>query len=528
MNAGYPQPNGYAPEGYQGAVPYQGYQAQQGYPQYSGYQQALNYPQAQGYQQTAGVQPSRSYQTPQVTGSQPAVNGQDFSSAYTGQGVPTQNGYPQQPYGQNQNSYYGAPYAQQTGYQQPGVASYPYQGGQAPAGSYIPQTPYSQGYTSPDYQTSGGYSQGYGAYQQMGRSPQMPAYPQQEMGGQVPLNGGGYVPQPVPVRRKPFVMTDTYLLIISAVLLALFALGMFGPGGFGAVKWVFLILAAASTALLWIRPMVDHNKRLCFTIVFGLLMAVTLIGMLNTGAGGDTSDSQQRNGNPAATAASGQAANGSDELPGISVTSTPAVTGTPEPDQDSEIIDRLKTFFYYWSANRQDDMLTLCSPTWASKVEDPQKALFGLIGTRTPTDFKEESISGTSYDTMRNVTITTTIDRNNGKPKVRYRMSVSMVQENDGLWYVDPKSLQSFENADTPDPSVTDTPAPTSTPAIDANTMLYYNPSGGEYYHLDQNCRRINERYLPLQGHFKYSELNKDPYNKLKPCAICGAPSPGQ
>ena len=57
--------------------------------------------------------------------------------------------------------------------------------------------------------------------QQMGRSPQMPVNPQQEPGGQVPLNGGGYVPPPVPVKRGPFVMTDAYLLILSAVLLAL-------------------------------------------------------------------------------------------------------------------------------------------------------------------------------------------------------------------------------------------------------------------------------------------------------------------
>ena len=75
---------------------------------------------------------------------------------------------------------------------------------------------------------------------------------------------------------------------------------------------------------------------------------------------------------------------------------------------------------------------------------------------------------------------------------------------------------------------ITETPSPTETPAIYPDTVLYYNPSGGEYYHLDQNCKRINERYLPLQGHFKYSELTNDKYSKLKPCAICGAPSAGQ
>ena len=44
-------------------------------------------------------------------------------------------------------------------------------------------------------------------------------------------------------------------------------------------------------------------------------------------------------------------------------------TPTPEPQTTSNVTDRLETFFYYWSANRQDDMLTLCAPSWQNKVE---------------------------------------------------------------------------------------------------------------------------------------------------------------
>ena len=57
-----------------------------------------------------------------------------------------------------------------------------------------------------------------------------------------------------------------------------------------------------------------------------------------------------------------------------------------------------------------------------------------------------------------------------------------------------------------------------------ADTKLYYQPTGGEYYHLDQNCIRVHSSYLPLQGCFLYSELNDEPYRDLKPCEICGAP----
>jgi hypothetical protein len=149
------------------------------------------------------------------------------------------------------------------------------------------------------------------------------------------------------------------------------------------------------------------------------------------------------------------------------------------------------------------------------------------MANRTPKDYAVESVSGTEYDTSRTVTVVSTMDRNNGKDPVKYRLSIIMVNEGDE-WYVDPQSLQTYEAADTPDPSITETPSPTETPAIYPDTVLYYNPSGGEYYHLDQNCKRINERYLPLQGHFKYSELTNDKYSKLKPCAICGAPSAGQ
>jgi hypothetical protein len=200
------------------------------------------------------------------------------------------------------------------------------------------------------------------------------------------------------------------------------------------------------------------------------------------------------------------------------------VTYTPEPNADSEVLERLRTFFYYWSLNRQDDMLTLCSPSWASKEDNPKTALFALLRNRTPKDYFEENISGTANDTSRTITITSTMDRNNGKDPVKYRMNIMMDKEADGLWYVNPKSLLSYDDAETPDPSVTDTPAPTETPAVYSNTVLYYNPGKGEYYHLDQNCKRIAEKYLPLQGHFTYAEINDEKYKKLKPCAICGAP----
>ena len=54
--------------------------------------------------------------------------------------------------------------------------------------------------------------------------------------------------------------------------------------------------------------------------------------------------------------------------------------------------------------------------------------------------------------------------------------------------------------------------------------MLYYNPTGGKFYHLDQNCRSIRDRYLPLKGSFTYAQLDDAEYRKLTPCSSCNPP----
>ena len=539
---GYGSQPGYPAGSYPGGRAFQGYPPQQGQPQQQAFQppQQAFQPQQQAFQpQQPGYQPTRRvYQTPQVTGSQPVAGSQGGyqQTQNTGSQQPGtpyqgayQNPYAQQNYPQGQTGYPGQTgFSQGTGYPQTagqGNMGYPYPGYQAPGTGYIPQTPYQQPYTTQGYQ-SGGYGQGYNAYSQMGRGQQVPVNIPQGPDGQMPLNGGGYVPQPVPVKRKPFEMSNADLLLLGAILLILFALGMFVPT-MGFLKWVFLILAVGTTVLLWIKPLVARNKTICYTVVFALLAAVTVIGFIMPRQGPVNPPVGQTGSDPAAGPASGSLAAGTEAPAAAGTAAAEPVTPTPKPQSDSAVTDRLETFFYYWSANRQDDMLTLCAPSWQNKVENAKTALFGLMANRTPKDYSVESVSGTEYDTSRTVTIISTMDRNNGKDPVKYRMSIIMLNEGNE-WYVDPQSLQTYEAADTPDPSITNTPAPTETPAIYPDTVLYYNPSGGEYYHLDQNCKKINERYLPLKGHFKYSELSNEKYSKLKPCAICGAPLAGQ
>ena len=99
-----------------------------------------------------------------------------------------------------------------------------------------------------------------------------------------------------------------------------------------------------------------------------------------------------------------------------------------------------------------------------------------------------------------------------------------MTREGDGTWYVNPDSLENPEY--TAGGAYAD-PAPESaeeTPETTGNTVLYFCPEGGEYYHADQNCKTVHEKYLPMKGTFIYAELENEPYKDLHPCNVCGAP----
>ena len=53
---------------------------------------------------------------------------------------------------------------------------------------------------------------------------------------------------------------------------------------------------------------------------------------------------------------------------------------------------------------------------------------------------------------------------------------------------------------------------------------LFYNPNGGQYYHLDQNCPSIKDRFLPLKGELTYARLEDPEFAKLTPCKHCSPP----
>ena len=526
-----PQGNyGAAPQGSYGTAPQGNYgaasQGQSAFNQAGPWSGATGYPSQPAGTGYAGYTPGTAQQAP---------------ASYTETGGYRMPG--QQAYGQGGNTWAGYPQAGQQGYTAPQGGAYPPQNAAGSGYGYPPQNATGQNYAYPPQGQNGpgysypaqtqGYSyspqgQGYGpggaqgySYAPMGRNRQ----PAQEMGQQIPLNGGGYVPPAVPVRKQPFQFKPWMLIALGAALALLLGVGLFLK--MPALQWAFIVLAASSIGVFWVRPLVPANHRLSYTIIFGVLILVALLSAL-----GFLQPRQDTTRNPAqpaaATAQPGGSGSGAviDPETGNVISSVAQAAATPTPTpvaDDTSTTDRLETFFRYWSANRQDEMLTLCAPSWQSSVDNPKTALFGLLANRTPLDYTVEKVSGTVDDTSRTVTVTSTMDRNNGKEPVKYRLGVLMVREGD-TWYVDPQSLKTYEKEETPDPSITEAPTPTAEPLVNSATVLYYNPDGGTKYHLDQNCKSTHAKYLPMKGHFTYGEINDEKYASLSPCNVCAAP----
>lgn len=318
------------------------------------------------------------------------------------------------------------------------------------------------------------------------------------------------------------------MVILCGVLPVLFVLGLV-LSNLPVLKWVFIGLAVVAVAALWIKPIVASNVRLTFSGVYAALAVVALVSVL-TGTTPPDNTLNNPSGNNYQDPLAGQQdpnqlPSGNDGGLGVFVTEPPTVLTTPEPDNlGGEAIEQLSSFFYFWSVNNQTNMLTLCAPSWQRSVETPATALFSYIANRFPLEWNFEKISGTDNDTARTVTAVATIDRQNRNAPEKYRFQVLMLKE-DGIWYVDPSSLQTNEK-ETATPTGTNamaTQPPTPAPASD-NTVLYYNPDGGSFYHLDANCTSTDKKFLPFKGSFTYQEINNSPYSDLSPCQECSAP----
>ncbi len=461
------------------------------------------------YQQNAYRQGQQTGGQPQQPAGQPGQSSGGYApygqpNPYAGYGYqqPQQNGgYPPQGYGQP-GGYPGQnPYAQQGyGQVQNGYQGYPPQGYGQPNG-YPGQNPYAQ-------------QPGYGAPPQNGYGQSPYAQPYQQA-GQQPAQGN---PNTTTLLKGPILYG-----CVGAALLILFALSMVFPAT--PLRWVFAVLAVAAIACLWlIKSPLQGGTRATVTVILAALAVVAVASGLAQ-PGQDRQQQAQGAGTPASA-------------PQAEATAAEAVVleATPEPvaqaaaanrtdPLNSEAAEQVKNFYYFWSVNNYDNMVTLCPPSWVRSQENASVSIFQLVGNRHPVDFNVTAITGTDNDTSRTVTVEATIDRHLTTNSIQKYLQKIVVLKEDGVWYVDPRSLESHEATPSPSPEnalPTQPPPPPET--ADASTKLYYNPNGGERYHLDANCKSANQKFLPFKGVLTYGELNNDPYKSLEPCPICNAP----
>ena len=401
-------------------------------------------------------------------------------------------------------------------------AMYPFSPMQSAAPGVSPQA-------MPGYVPQGGMTPPQSAaFGGMQSPPFAPAQPQATGGASQQPMFNLRTPPPQPAReRSPFHADRLWSVFLFGLLPLVFIPCLFVPSSLDVIRYAFLGLCVLGLGGMWYRQMFSSVTRLIVSMVYVALCIVTVAMMmqggrdvLRTSANSDQPASVQSSVAPDGNAAA------------VAATETPSPTPAPTPSGPSEAEQRLETFMALWQNNNPQEMVSLVQPSWASAQENPSTALFVLLANRTPEDYTIEEISGTDQDNSRTVTMTATINKNNGKDPSLYRFMVIMTKEGDE-WYVDPNSLATNDELQSSEENVvnnlsvadaTPTPRTTVTPAPAGDTTLYYNVNNGSFYHLDPYCSSVAEEYQPLTGTFLYSELSEY-LGKYSPCLVCNAPT---
>ena len=117
-------------------------------------------------------------------------------------------------------------------------------------------------------------------------------------------------------------------------------------------------------------------------------------------------------------------------------------------DQKTVLVDRLTEFLLHWSRDEYDDMLEMCTAGWKAGTEDPKEALLAILDERRPMTCTHEAVSGTDGDDIRTVTIRMDIRKTDKAKEHDYLFHITLQREEDGIWRVDPGSLEDYEIAD--------------------------------------------------------------------------------
>lgn len=364
--------------------------------------------------------------------------------------------------------------------------------------------------------------------------PQQPFAPVQQTPPMQPPQQPMYTAATAPKQPRQRAAMDAdklWALFLFGLLPLLFIPCLFVPSTLDALRYAFIGLCVVGLGGMWYRQMFTSVTRLIVSIAYVALCIVAIAMMMQGG-----NDVRYTG---AASPQNVQASPAPDSQPAAAAATeyVPVPTPSPTVSGPSEAEQRLTTFMTLWQVNNTPEMVSLVQPSWASQQENASSALFMVLANRTPEEFTIEEISGSDQDTSRTVTMTATINKNNGKDPSVYRFMILMVKEG-GEWYVDPKTLatnDSVQSSSSSDEnavnaqaavSVSATPRTTVTPAPPGDTVLYYNENGGSFYHLDPYCPKVDSKYLPLTGTFAYRDLKQVMNEKgLNPCLKCNAPT---
>ncbi len=337
---------------------------------------------------------------------------------------------------------------------------------------------------------------------------------------------------------------ETLLLAAIFVILPLvLVIGLFA----GPVMWVFIILALIVIAVMWVLSVFAPRGRVLVSLVLGALCVIALLTRINfsdrqttyrsygaVSAATDTPSaglSTTANNNPAYVALGGNYPTAA--VTEATPTTGPAQSGTQVVDTGTATLSAaqevLDAYLTYWQQQRYEDMIQYTLPSWRAALESPQTQLFF---NHSAWDLKNWTVTPDTYSANSDsVTFTVIADLERRVTGIAAPQQFSAILFNTGgTWYVDPDSLRtgiaitvteapSLANANAPQ-EPTPIPEPTTNPTL----KLYYNTKGGSFYHLLQKCESINSKYYDSMAAFTYSQLNDEPYSKLKPCSVCGAP----
>ena len=338
-----------------------------------------------------------------------------------------------------------------------------------------------------------------------------------------------------PAPRRPRANWNQILLLLFFMALPLCGLlALF----FTPMKWVFIVVSVLSLAAMWYQHGFNARGRLTMSLLFSVLTVVMLVSALTPPEGVRTSAPMTTippiNSYTAPSVITTNVPTmqniGNDGTGGV----VPVAQTSLEPDsgavptgvksQAEQVLDK---FMQSWQVGIMADLEPLTSSNWRAMQTTPAQTLFWKFQNKKLQSWEFVGTpTGSEADSSRTVMVI--YDAIVSNKLQTFQAEAICIQEN-GEWYVDPDSLEGVKiERTTPEPELdysplpaTPTPAPTDKPT--KNTKLYYNKSGGKRYHIDPKCSSVDPSYLPLTE-FKFSNITKSPYNKLKPCDVCGAP----